>query len=71
MLDLWPPGHPQRGDFGPVAIRYAHLNARSISAFSIRSPYRDKPWGVAEKRRHLAPLLFPNQVPVKKPVRIL
>jgi len=71
MLDLWPPGHPLWGDFAANAPRYTHLNARPIFPFSIREAYRDKRWGYAGERRHLAPLLFPNQVPVKKPVRIL
>jgi len=42
-------GRPQRGDFGQADIRYDHLNARSISAFSISLPYRDKRWRGSER----------------------
>lgn len=50
--------------------RYSICPSHRETHFRIlnKKPYRDKD---AEKRRHLAPWLFPNQVPVKKPVHVL
>ena len=61
-----PPGGPPPGHLSNcLSQRKTHFRILN------KKPYRDKRWEGCREAPSIAPLLFPNQVPVKKPVCVL